>query len=42
MLWQKISPANDYATLVRLLTTDIAPEHRGPGTYMFDALKYRD
>jgi hypothetical protein len=42
MLWQKISPANDYATLVRLPTTDIAPERRGPGTYMFDALKYRD
>jgi hypothetical protein len=42
MLWQKISPANDYATLVRLLTSDIAPEHRGPGSYMFEALKYRD
>lgn len=42
MLWQKISPANDYATLVRLLTADIGPEQRGPGTYMFDALKYRD
>jgi hypothetical protein len=42
MLWQKISPDNDYATLVRLLTADIAPEHRGPGTYMFEALKYRD
>jgi hypothetical protein len=42
MLWQKISSANDYATLVHLLTSDIAPEHRGPGTYMFDALKYRD
>jgi hypothetical protein len=42
MLWQKISPANDYATLVRLLTSDIAPEHRGPGTYMYDALQYRD
>ncbi|HEX3284056.1 MAG TPA: hypothetical protein VHT50_05195 [Mycobacterium sp.] len=42
MLWQKISSANDYATLVRLLTSDIAPEHRGPGTYMFEALKYRD
>ena len=40
VLWQKISPVNDYATLVRLLTTDIAPEHRGPGTYMYDALKY--
>lgn len=42
MLWQKISPANDYATLVHLLTSDIPPEHRGPGTYMFEALKYRD
>lgn len=42
MLWQKISPANDYAMLVHLLTSDIAPEHRGPGTYMFDALAYRD
>jgi hypothetical protein len=42
MLWQKISAANDYATLVHLLTSDIAPEHRGPGTYMFDALQYRD
>ena len=27
---------------VHLLTDDIAPEHRGPGTYMFDALEYRD
>ncbi|MBV8929141.1 MAG: hypothetical protein JO152_08465 [Mycobacteriaceae bacterium] len=42
MLWQKINPAHDYQTLVRLLTTEIAPEHRGPGTYMFEALKYRD
>jgi hypothetical protein len=42
MLWQKIHPADDYATLVRLLTTEIPPEHRGPGTYMFEALKYRD
>ena len=42
MLWQKISPANDYATLVRLLTSDIPPENRGPGTYMHDSLKYRD
>jgi hypothetical protein len=25
-----------------MLTTDIPLEHRGPGTYMFDALKYRD
>jgi hypothetical protein len=42
MLWQKISSADDYGVLVRLLTSDIPPEHRGPGTYMFDALKYRD
>jgi hypothetical protein len=42
MLWQKIDATNDNAALVRLLTTDIPPEHRGPGTYMFDALKYRD
>lgn len=42
MLWQKISPTNDYATLVRLLTADIPPEKRGPGTYMHDSLKYRD
>jgi len=42
MLWQKISPAGDYATLVHLLTSDIAPEHRGPGSYMYEALKFRD
>ena len=30
------------SVLVHLLTSDIPPEHRGPGTYMFDALKYRD
>jgi hypothetical protein len=42
MLWQKIDPSNDYATLVHLLTADIPPDLRGPGTYMFEALKYRD
>ena len=42
MLWQKISSSNDYDMLVRLLTSDIPPEHRGPGTYMFEALKFRD
>ena len=42
MLWQKIDATNDYAALKHLLTTDIPAEHRGPGTYMFDALKYRD
>jgi len=42
MLWQKIDASNDYAALVRLLTTDTPPEHRAPGSYMFDALTYRD
>jgi hypothetical protein len=42
MLWQKIDPANDYAALLHLLTTDLPPERRAPGTYMFDALKFRD
>lgn len=42
MLWQKIDPSDDYAALVHLLTTDIPPERRGPGTYMSEALKYRD
>jgi hypothetical protein len=39
MLWQKIvSPAN----FLGLLTRDTPPEHRAPGTYMHDALEYRD
>jgi hypothetical protein len=42
MLWQKIDPSNDYAALVHLLTTDLPPERRGPGSYMYEALKYRD
>src|SRR5581483_9779986 len=42
ILWQKIQPTDNYATLVRLLTAEIPPEQRGPGTYMFEALKYRD
>src|ERR1700681_922740 len=42
MLWQKIDASNDYAALVHLLTPDIPPEHRAPGTHMFDALSYRD
>ncbi|WP_375486652.1 hypothetical protein [uncultured Mycobacterium sp.] len=42
MLWQKIDPSNDYAALVHLLTTDLPSERRGPGSYMFEALKYRD
>ena len=28
MLWQKIDDSNNYAALVRLLTTETAPEHR--------------
>ena len=28
--------------LMRLLTNDIAPEHRGPGTWMYDGLEFRD
>ena len=42
MLWQKIEDANNYAALVHLLTTDTPPEHRAPGSYMHEALKYRD
>ncbi len=42
VLWQKIDASDNYQVLVGLLTHDIPPQHRGPGTYMFDALKYRD
>jgi hypothetical protein len=42
MLWQKIENFNNYAALVRLLTTETAPEHKQPGSYMVEALKYRD
>jgi hypothetical protein len=42
MLWQKIEDYNKYAALVRLLTSETAPEHRAPGSYMYEALKYRD
>lgn len=38
MLWQKI----DYAALVHLLTKEVPLEHRAPGSYMVEALKYRD
>ncbi|WP_231117880.1 hypothetical protein [Mycobacterium colombiense] len=34
--------SNNYAALVHLLTNEIPPEHRAPGSYMFDALKFRD
>jgi hypothetical protein len=39
MLWQKIA---DPATVLHLLTHDLAPEMRRPGTYMDESLKYRD
>jgi hypothetical protein len=42
MLWQKIEDFNNYAALVHLLTTETPPEHRAPGSYMYEALKYRD
>jgi hypothetical protein len=39
MLWQKIP---DPSSLMHLLTSELPPEHRGAGTYMGDALKFRD
>ena len=42
MLWQKIDDTNNYAALVHLLTEETPPEHKAPGSYMFEALKYRD
>ncbi len=42
MLWQKVDSADNYAALVGLLTKEVPARHRGPGSYMFEALKYRD
>jgi hypothetical protein len=39
ILWQKITSLD---ALTHLLTNDLGPEQRKPGTYMVDALKYRD
>jgi hypothetical protein len=39
MLWQKI---RDVDRLVGLLSHDFPKEHRQPGSYMYDALAYRD
>jgi hypothetical protein len=39
VLWQRIL---DHSRLLRLLETEIAPEYRGPGTWMNDALEVRD
>jgi hypothetical protein len=39
MLWQKITSLD---ALMHLVTNELGPEQRKPGTYMVDALKYRD
>jgi hypothetical protein len=39
MLWQRV---RDPASLLRLFSTEIPPERRAPGTWMHDALAYRD
>jgi hypothetical protein len=39
MLWQKIGSAE---ALAGLLSRDFPAEHRQPGSYMYDALAYRD
>lgn len=39
MLWQRIRSAD---ALAGLLASDFPPEHRQPGSYMYDALAYRD
>ena len=37
--WQRVLKPE---LLERLLTREVPPEHRGPGTWMHDALQYRD
>jgi hypothetical protein len=39
MLWQWIP---DPATVLHLIATDLPIERREPGTYMYDALAFRD
>jgi|SRR5579875_936156 hypothetical protein len=39
ILWQKITSLD---ALMHLLTSDLPPEQRKPGSYMVDALQYRD
>ena len=39
MLWQKV---NNPETVLHLLTHDLDPEMRKPGTYMYESLAYRD
>jgi len=39
VLWQKIV---DHDRLLTLLTHETAPQHKAPGTFMHEALAYRD
>jgi hypothetical protein len=39
ILLQKV---HSHQGLLNLLTTEVPPERRGPGSYMHDALAYRD
>jgi hypothetical protein len=39
VLWQRV---HDHERLLDLLTTELPPERRAPGTYMADALAFRD
>ena len=39
ILWQRVERP---ALLERLLTKEVGPEHRAPGTWMHDALQFRD
>jgi hypothetical protein len=39
ILWQRVVRPE---LLERLLTREVGPEHRGPGTWMNDALEFRD
>jgi hypothetical protein len=39
VLMQKIV---DHGALLRLLTTEVPEQYRGPGTFMYEALAYRD
>jgi hypothetical protein len=39
ILWQRVVRPE---LIERLLTREVGPEHRGPGTWMHDALQFRD
>lgn len=38
-LWQRV---HDHQRLLELLTTELPPERKAPGSYMAEALRYRD